>query len=74
MHNLPPGMSPGDPHFYDEDAPCACGHVRDEHVNEAESCVVEDCDCREFEPVEQEAEDAYEAADRMHDARKDGTW
>lgn len=58
MNNLPPGVGQSDPHFYDDERPCVCGHVLDEHAGE---CAIDDCDCVGYEPDEDyEEPDGYD--------------
>lgn len=45
----PAGVSNSDPHFHDEDAPCMCSHMPDEHVDGDGPCEVPDCDCAAYE-------------------------
>lgn len=44
---------------------CVCGHVRDEHVMGAfQKCVVDDCDCLDFE------QEVYEEEDQSDEPRE----
>lgn len=47
----PPGVSNSHPHFHSEDdPPCYCGHVFDEHMGEGGGCDVDGCDCDFYDP------------------------
>ena len=52
--DLPPGVSPNDPHIVGYDpVPCAeCGHTDEDH-DEDGRCLVKDCDCQEFVEAEE---------------------
>lgn len=56
--NYPPGVTGAEDVFYDEDAPCQCGHQREDHGDDG-PCEIRNCTCTAYDPYDEEDQHAY---------------